>query len=312
MGPPPSDTFFTASPHWGWIIVFYFFFGGLAGGSYFLAALLDIFGSPTDRRLARLGYFAALPCLAVCPPLLIVDLNRPERFWHMMFMSERFPTPMFKGWSPMSYGSWALLGLSAFAAVAFFAALSEGSGRLASRLRFLRPLRERAAPRIGLAVVGGTLAVVIAGYTGILLSVTNRPVWADTPLLGGLFTVSSAASSAALLLLLARRAGIVEASSLAWLSRVEVRFALLELIALVALVISLGPVAKVWLNAWGALLVVGVGLIGIAIPVALHLLHRREQISRVGGSSSPVIAAAMVLVGAFVLRAVIVLSSEAI
>jgi formate-dependent nitrite reductase membrane component NrfD len=310
MGPPPSDTFFTASPHWGWIIVFYFFFGGLAGGSYFLAALLDIFGSPADRKLSRLGYFAALPCLAVCPPLLILDLNRPDRFWHMMFMSERFPTPIFKGWSPMSYGSWALLGLSGFAVVAFFAALSEGSGRLASKLRFLRPLRERAAPRIALAVLGGGLAVIIAGYTGILLSVTNRPVWADTTLLGGLFTVSSAASAAALLLLLARRTGAVEASSLAWLSRVEVRFALLELIVLVALVISLGPVARVWLNAWGALLVVGVGLIGIAIPVALHRLQRLKP--RLDGARSPVIAAAMVLVGAFVLRAVIVLSSEAI
>jgi formate-dependent nitrite reductase membrane component NrfD len=310
MGPPPSDTFFTAPPHWGWIIVFYFFFGGLAGGSYFLAALLDIFGSPADRKLSRLGYFAALPCLAVCPPLLILDLNRPERFWHMMFMSERFPTPMLKGWSPMSYGSWALLGLSGFAALAFAAALSEGSGRLASRLRLLRPLRDRAAPRIALAIMGGSLAVVIAGYTGILLSVTNRPVWADTTLLGGLFLVSSAASSAALLLLLARKAGIAEASSMAWLSRVEVRFALIELAFLAALVISLGPVAKVWLNAWGALLLVGVGLIGIAIPVTLHRIQKQKP--RIAGVGSPVVAAAMVLVGAFVLRAVIVLSSEAI
>lgn len=306
MRPPPSDTFFTASPHWGWIIVFYFFFGGLAGGSYFLAALLDIFGRPADRKLARLGYFVALPCLAVCPLLLIVDLNRPERFWHMMFMSERFPTPILKTWSPMSYGSWALLGLSAFAALAAFASLSEGTGRLASAARFLRPLRDRAALRIGLAVVGGAFAVIIAGYTGILLSVTNRPVWADTPLLGGLFTVSAAASAAALLLLLARKTGAIEESSMAWLSRVEVRFALIELAVLAALVISLGPVARVWLNGWGALLAVGVGIIGIALPVALHLRPR------LAGAGSRGLAAAMVLVGAFVLRAVIVLSSEAI
>jgi formate-dependent nitrite reductase membrane component NrfD len=69
-------------------------------------------------------------------------------------------------------------------------------------------------------------------------------------------------------------------------------------------------VARVWLNAWGALLVVGVGLIGIAIPVALHRLQTPR--SRIESARSPGIAAAMVLVGAFVLRAVIVLSSEAI
>ena len=91
MHPPPSDTFFTASPHWGWFITLYFFFGGLAGGSFFLASLLDLFGTPADRKLARLGYVVALPCLAFCPPLLIIDLDRPERFWHMLVMSGRVP-----------------------------------------------------------------------------------------------------------------------------------------------------------------------------------------------------------------------------
>ena len=45
-----SSTFFTASPHWRWLIVAYFFLGGLAGGSYFLATLLDLFGKGRDRR----------------------------------------------------------------------------------------------------------------------------------------------------------------------------------------------------------------------------------------------------------------------
>ena len=36
-----SDTFFSGAPHWTWFIIPYFFIGGLAGGAYFLAALLD-------------------------------------------------------------------------------------------------------------------------------------------------------------------------------------------------------------------------------------------------------------------------------
>ena len=49
------STFFTEAPHWRWLIVLYFFLGGIAGGCYFLAALIDLFGRMTDRPLARLA-----------------------------------------------------------------------------------------------------------------------------------------------------------------------------------------------------------------------------------------------------------------
>jgi formate-dependent nitrite reductase membrane component NrfD len=50
-----SSTCFTASPQWRWFIVTYFFLGGLAGGSYFLATLMERFGAERDRPLVRLG-----------------------------------------------------------------------------------------------------------------------------------------------------------------------------------------------------------------------------------------------------------------
>src|SRR2546422_10994305 len=51
-----SDTFFSGAPHWTWFIIPYFFVGGLAGGAYFLAAVLDWFGRPEDRPVVRTGY----------------------------------------------------------------------------------------------------------------------------------------------------------------------------------------------------------------------------------------------------------------
>jgi len=96
-----SSTFFSAPPDWGWLIVFYFFFGGLAGGCYFLAVLIDFFGRPEDRALARLGYYIALPALVISGLLLTLDLTRPERFWHMLIQSKTYQ-PIFKPWSPMS------------------------------------------------------------------------------------------------------------------------------------------------------------------------------------------------------------------
>jgi protein NrfD len=303
MAPPPSDTFFTASPHWGWLIVLYFFFGGLAGGSYFIAALLDLFGTPADRKLARLGYLASFVCLLPCPPLLVIDLSRPERFWHMLIMSER-AAPMFKLWSPMSFGSWALLVFGPFVFISFLGALAEGDGALAGSLRRLRGLREKAALRVALAAGGGISGLVVAGYTGVLLSVTNRPIWADTTLLGALFLISAAASSASLLLLLGSRPGAADPTSLAWLSKFEVRTALLELIA--ALVVSLGPVARVWVSAWGAALFIFVVLLGIALPI---LLHARPKLA---GARAAALGPLLVLIGGLSLRAVVILSSEAI
>src|SRR5262249_32635450 len=84
---PMPSTFFTESPHWQCLIILYFFIGGLAGGCYFVASLIDLAGRPTDRPLARLGYLLAFPAVVICGLLLIADLGRPERFWHMLLQS---------------------------------------------------------------------------------------------------------------------------------------------------------------------------------------------------------------------------------
>src|SRR6267142_219229 len=119
-----SSTFFTASPHWRWLILAYFFRGGLAGGSYFLATLLDLFGKGRDRRLVHLGYLLAFPLVCVCGAVLTVDLGRPERFWHMLVQSHTF-RPMLKTYSPMSSGAWALLLFSGCALLSFAATVAE-------------------------------------------------------------------------------------------------------------------------------------------------------------------------------------------
>ena len=65
----PSSTFFTAPPDWHWLVILYFFFGGIAGGSYLIAALIDLFGRVADRPLARLGYIVAFVAAIFCPTL---------------------------------------------------------------------------------------------------------------------------------------------------------------------------------------------------------------------------------------------------
>jgi len=297
----PSSTFFSAPPDWGWLIVLYFFVGGLAGGSYFLAVLIDFFGRPEDRPLARLGYFISFPCIVLSGILLTLDLNRPDRFWHMLFESHTF-RPMFKPWSPMSIGSWALLIFGIFSLLSFLSALHE-AGRL--RWPAVRCFRSPAALGKILSVIGGLLGFFVAGYTGVLLAVTNRPIWSDTPLLGMLFVVSAASISAALMILLAERSRWTM-PGLRALHRLDTWVIALEFIVLIAVMISLGPVFRAWLNAWGVLLFVGVILIGMLIPLALS--WRKQWL----GGLNAAAAAVMILIGGFILRLVIVFSAQGV
>ena len=292
MGLP--DTFFTAAPNWRWLIIGYFFVGGIAGGSYMLAVLIDLFGDTDDRPLAGTAYGIAFAAVAVSGVLLTADLGRPERFWHMLLQSKT-GWPMLKPWSPMSLGAWGLLFFGGVTFLSLLAALAE-AGRLP--WRGLVRLRPPGALGTLVAIVGALLGFFVAGYTGILLSVTNRPIWADTWLLGLAFLVSAASISAALLILVGQVHGR-SGRAVRALGRFDRRVLPLELVVLVALVASLGPVARVWLSVWGAALL-AVVLIGIIAPIAL--------LRRGHGAAAP--AAVLVLVGGFLLRVVIVLSSE--
>src|SRR5215510_10736989 len=157
---------FVAPPQWEWYIVWYFYLGGLAGGAYLLGTLLRLMGDHHDSTISRVAFLIAFPALAICPILLTLDLGRPLRFWHMLINSRTFE-PNFKYWSPMSVGVWVLLIFSAFAFVSFLEALLGGD-----RFRFMRGGLGRL-----FMIVGSLFGVFLAGYTGVLLSVSNQPIW---------------------------------------------------------------------------------------------------------------------------------------
>jgi protein NrfD len=298
-----SDTFFTSSPHWTWWIILYFFIGGIAGSAFFLAALFHLFGRPADRPLVRLGYYLAFVGAAISGFLLTIDLPRPERFWHMLIQSGT-GRPMFKSWVPMSVGTWGLLLFGLFAFLAALAALSED--RPDVRLLQSAPVRalRRRGPSVAIAVLGSVLGLFIAGYTGVVLAVTNRPIWADSTLLGLLFLVSATSTGAAALILLAiwRRAG--HPASLDWLAWFDRRVLVLELAVLILFLASLGSVARVFISWWGLVLLLGVMGIGILAPLLLERrigLHAPSHLAR---------SASLVLLGGFLLRMAVLLSSN--
>jgi formate-dependent nitrite reductase membrane component NrfD len=222
-----------------------------------------------------------------------------------MLIQSNTGLPIFKYWSPISVGAWALLLFGLFTGVSFIGVLAEdarfGLGRLSGLARNLHQ-----GP-IGLIfqVIGCLFGFFIASYTGALLTASNQPFWSDSPLIGALFLASSASTGiAVLLLILSFRRG-APPDSVANLERTDRWAMVLELVLLVAFVISLGGLAPVFLfSGYGILLLIGTLLGGVLIPLFLHWQPRLL------GSNGILLAAVLVLLGGFILRYAIVMAGQ--
>lgn len=307
------DELYSASAHWTWWIIPYFFLGGIAGGCYFISAMLDLVGDRDDRHLSRIGYLVAFPAISIGLLFLVLDLNQPLRFWHMLLRREDFiPMPFaFKWWSPISYGSWVISVFSGFAFVSFLAALVRpGDTPRRGPLGLFQKIHSGLGVFSKLFVLLGAIAGLwTTSYTGALLSVTNRPIWANTNLLSVLFLVSGLSTAAALMYLLGRRRRSVSEDALHRLTRFDDLSLGVELIVilgtLATLAAVLGGLPSDWALTWG--MVLGVTLLavivfGIIVPLAIGL--------RQSGGRSLVLASTLVLLGGLFLRAVVVFSAE--
>lgn len=316
----PAIDHFARDPHWTWFILFYFFFAGIAGGSYLIATLLRLRGDRADEPVARLGYYVTFIVLLCCPPLLIIDLGQPLRFWHMMWrLTPNEPGLNFKYWSPMSLGVWGLSLFSTFAAISFFEVLVRDD-----KLRL--PIAKRAVALLdgGLGrvvnILGSIFGLFIAGYTGVLLSVSNQPIWSDTWTLGGLFLASGLSSATAVLTILSRyRRGAGATHEYLHLS--ESYFTVLEVVMLVLFVVSLrgtGALERTFTMPWLVLWAVAIASL---IPGITGLFPSRARVAVSGhgsmdvtvhsGGAATAATMAFVLIGVICLRAAIILPVHA-
>ena len=78
----------------------------------------------------------------------------------------------------------------------------------------------------------------------------------------------------------------------------------LELLVLIAVMVSLGPVLRAWLNAWGLLLLIVI-VLGMVVPLVLSWRARSLR-------EWSLTTAVLVLVAGFLLRVVIVFSAESV
>jgi formate-dependent nitrite reductase membrane component NrfD len=280
---------------WHGAIIWYFFFGGLAAGCFAIASIAALFGSREDRVVIRTGYYLSLLALLPCPPLLIVDLGKPERFLHML--------RVFKVKSPMSMGTWALSGFSVCCGAA--AATQAARDGLLGRWWGARWLAALPLRLIGL--LGLPFGFFLGSYTGVLLAVTSNPLWSRSRMLGAIF-ISSAFSTSTALITLVLHLFRAPASSLHKLDRMEWAAILVELSGLLTFLRSSGRAARPLLGTapkeqgtafWG--LVLGSGLLLPWLMKTRSLFSRKPH-----GLVSGLLPSLLALIGGYFLRRTIV------
>jgi protein NrfD len=169
------------APFNNWLVGSYVFLAGLSGAAQLLATLLDLGCGRQAETTVRRGRLMSLLAPTLGALCLILDLHTPKRFYNML--------RVFKATSPMSLGSWALVGFSGASTATAMPHLAP------ERIRALGWIRSVArAAQLPAAVAGSFLAT----YTAALFSATSTPRWAvGNQSLAVRFAAASVASAAA-------------------------------------------------------------------------------------------------------------------
>ncbi len=289
---------------WGWEIPVYLFLGGMAAGTLFLSGLLGLREGPRSRAVRTLPFLAPL-LLAVGMGALFLDLAHKLHVWRFYLA--------FRWTSPMSWGAWILVVVFPIAILYGSATLSDEDAALVTarapwlaRVILLRRAWALRNAR-GLRMAAMVAAVGLGGYTGVLLSALGaRALWGSA-LLGPLFLVSGISSGAALVMLLP-----VSPEERATLGQADLHAMWLELALLLFFLVGLATGGEAGRAA--AALVLGgpytapfwslVVIAGLVVPAVMELLERRLHLA------ATAVAPALVLVGGFALRWILVAAGQ--
>jgi formate-dependent nitrite reductase membrane component NrfD len=288
---------------WGWEVYVEMFAAGIAAGAYLIAMLLELYGRGRSP-IARSAHLMALPLVIIATILLVLKLERSERFWHMVIQSESIPWPMFKWWSPISFGAWFLMVFSAILTISFLDALVERGWFSVSKWRAGSTIHGSMLGR-ALAVPGIVFAMAVAAYSGMLLSVTAVPGWQDTIFIAAYFVGLSVATGAGALLLVdvvRRLAPIEERDTLSQFSAIAVGW---QLLLLIVLAISVGGAISFFLSSFRTIFAFAFAIVMAIAAIALLSLrlHPSDQI-RLGAGG------ALVLVSGFLFRYAVVMGPQ--
>ncbi|AMF96805.1 cytochrome c nitrite reductase subunit NrfD [Vibrio harveyi] len=315
-----ESAFYFDSLVWDWIIAIYLFLAGMSAGAVMVALYLKrkvIEGDPANngimKAMAWLAPFGIISGLVI----LIFHLTKPLEFWKIMIY-----------YNPTSVMSMGVILFQVYMIVLFVwigtifrhQIIRFCEGKLPSKLLDLADTVLIKAGKANNAVelFLGFLAIVLAAYTGFLLSALKTYPMLNNPVLPILFLFSSLSSGAAASLMF----GILvfkeptSSPSVSWVHGFERPVVLFELFVLVTfftgLIFSGGQNEVAAWNAistgfWAQWFWGGVILIGMLMPLTLNWLTPAE-VRHKGGYVF--VVTSLSLVGVLMLRTFILYAGQ--
>ena len=307
---------------WSAPIYVYLWLAGMAGGAYFTAFIADRFNGG-NRQLFRLATYMGIPMAVIGVLLLVVDLGKPIRFWHLL--------TEFKVSSPMSMGTWILF---AWVLIAIVLAVIWWSERFFDKgtLRSLQQLASR------LGALNVIFAVLLMTYTGVLLAVSNQSLWAGSVLLPSLFVASAISTGIAIIILGAlitnastevrlalnqcSRASdwTISNKTIVRLAEADAGVIVIELLALVGYAVWLANSSMAGASEGLSILLtgslaapfwIGVVLLALLIPLWLDVANWGKQIGPNKRVAMVIASSSLcVIIGGLILRAVITIGGQ--
>lgn len=157
-------------------IATYFYLTGLSAGSFIISTLAYGFGMIKFKPIGKIGVVMATLLLVIAPMILLIDLEQPLRFWHLILY--------LRITSPITWGTF-LLSLYPINCMIYGYFMFKGDMR---RTKIF-------------GLLGIPLALLVHGYTGFILALGKARVLWNTAIMPPIFLVSAMVSGLALMIL---------------------------------------------------------------------------------------------------------------
>jgi protein NrfD len=294
---------------WGWEIPIYLFLGGLTAGIMILSPLIGK-NLPDEDRSKWIRYmpFAAPVLISVGMLALFLDLD------YKLHVLRFFAA--FRAGSPMSWGSWILIGIYPATVLMGLATLNADEAHRLIKSPAVAPIKSLVQwardfalrHKRGLIITNVALGIGLGGYTGLLLGTLGaRHIW-NSAVLGPLFLVSGVSTGAAFMMLFPLAHGEHRL-----LRNIDLGAIGLELFLLAVFLIGLATGGADARSA-GAVLMGGnytavfwalVVVAGLLIPLLIEMIEMKKKLS------PTLFAPSFILVGGLALRWILVLAGQA-